>query len=203
MGVFNEEFLALYEMFRGGVADALDEAFPSLPVQYADFASWQRGWLNGAALDRSAAYWKQQLAGIPERMELPSDRPRPLMQTFSAGFSLWKLNARQVGEIGKLIRRQPGTTLYMALLAAFATLPGAHSGQRDVVVGSPSANRHDPKLERIIGLFVSTVAMRVRLRPAASFTDLLAEVRHTCLDAYLHQEVPFERLVEELAPCAA
>jgi pristinamycin I synthase-3/4 len=194
-GVFNRELMVLYKSFREGGENPL----PELPVQYADFALWQRKWLNAAALEEGLSYWKEQLADIPERLELPADRPRPAVQTFAAEFCKVVLTEEQTAAL-KQIGHQNHTTLYMTLLAAFGVLLSRYSGQQDIVVGSPIANRQDVKLEELIGFFVNTLVMRVQVKPQMTFRDLLQEVRQTTLDAYRHQDVPFERLVEELSP---
>jgi hypothetical protein len=195
VGVFNREFTALYEAFREGREIPLEP----LPVQYADFALWQRGWLDGEALGRGLDYWKAQLSDIPERLDLPTDRPRPALQTYAAGLCSLALPAGRVAAL-KRVSHASQATLYMTLLSAFAVLLQRYSGQDDIVVGSPIANRQEAQLERLIGFFVNSLVMRVRVRLGASFRELLSAVRRTALDAYLHQDVPFERLVEELSP---
>ncbi|MBZ5610762.1 MAG: amino acid adenylation domain-containing protein, partial [Acidobacteriia bacterium] len=194
-GVFNRELAALYEAYREGRENPL----PPLPVQYADFALWQRAYQNEPAFGESLAYWRQQLAGIPERLELPVDRPRPARQTFEAGEFQATLSGGQVAAL-KRLSQQNQATLYMTLLAGFGALLARYSGQDDIVVGSPIANRRDARLEELIGCFVNSLVMRVRVKPETSSLELLEQVRRTALDAYRHQDVPFERLVEELSP---
>jgi len=194
-GVFNREFTVLYEAYREGRENPLKP----LAVQYADFALWQRQWLEKGTLSAGLAYWKRQLEGIPERLELPTDRPRPPLQTFAAEACHVRLNAKQSEELKRLSQAHQAT-LYMTLLAAFGTLLGRYSGQEDIVVGSPIANRQEAQLEELIGFFVNSLVMRVRVKEEMSFDALLGEVRRTALEAYQHQDVPFERLVDELAP---
>src|SRR6476660_682924 len=194
-GVFNHELMVLYEVFVEGRENPLRP----LSVQYADFALWQRKWLDGGALDRGLAYWKEQLAGIPARLELPADRPRPAMQTFVGEACSMTLSAEQVAGL-KRLSQDHQSTMYMTLLAVFGMLLSRYSGQDDIVVGSPIANRQDEQLEALIGFFVNSLVMRVRLRREMSFGEMLSEVRQTALAAYEHQDVPFERLVEELSP---
>ncbi|MCA1702416.1 MAG: condensation domain-containing protein, partial [Actinobacteria bacterium] len=194
-GLFNREFMLLYEAFRQGRESSLEP----LAVQYADFALWQRAWLDEERLGSGLAYWKQQLADIPERLELPTDRPRPVMQTFAADLCSVTLPAQRLAALQRLSQENQAT-LYMTLLSAFAVLLHRYSGQDDIVVGSPIANRQEAQLEAMIGFFVNSLVMRVRVKADGSFRQLLSAVRSMTLDAYLHQDVPFERLVEELSP---
>ena len=195
LGVFNREFAELYAAFRAGRENPL----APLPVQYADFTLWQRACLEGETLQRGLDYWKKQLVGIPERLELPTDRPRPAFQTYAADDCQVTLPAEQVAKLQRLSRECQATT-YMTLLSAFAALLQRYTGQDDIVVGSPIANRQEPQLEQLIGFFVNSLVMRLRIQPEASFRTLIAEVRRTTLDAYQHQDIPFERLVEVLSP---
>jgi Condensation domain len=194
-GVFNQEFMVLYEAFREGRENPL----PPLPVQYADFTLWQRKWLESGALEEGLAYWRAELADIPERLELPSDRSRPSVQTFRAGTYEMMLSAEQ-GSALKRLAQAHQATLYMVLLAAYGVLLSRYSGQQDIVVGSPIANRQDAQLEQLIGFFLNQLILRVRVKPEMSFAELLEAVRRTTLGAYQHQDIPFERLVEELSP---
>ena len=193
--VLNRELLVLYEAYREGRGNPLKP----LPVQYADFALWQRERLEGGALEEGLAYWKNQLEGMPERLELPTDRPRPAVQTFEAEVCETSLSA-ELSEALRRLSRENQATQYMTLLAAFAVLLSRYSGQDDIVVGSPIANRQEQQLEDLIGFFVNVLVMRVRVKGDKSFRELLHDVRKTALEAYQHQDVPFERLVEELAP---
>ena len=193
--VFNREFMLLYEAFQQGRENPLHP----LPIQYADFALWQRKWLDEDALARDIDYWKKQLQGIPEQLELPRDRPRQAMQSYKADYCSATLSGQQVNAVKQLSQRSQAT-LYMTLLSAFAVLLSRYSGQHDIVVGSPIANRREAQLEDLVGFFVNSLVMRVRLNPQQSFQELLAEVRKIALEAYQHQDVPFERLVEVLSP---
>ena len=194
-GVFNRELMELYAAFQEGRADPL----PPLRVQYTDFALWQRRWLEGGALDEGLAYWTSNLEGVPERLTLPTDRPRPAHQTFAADRHHLRLSVAQTAAVTQ-VSQQHQTTPYMTLLAAFGALLARYSGQHDVVVGSPIANRQDAALEDLIGFFVNSLALRLRVTPEQRFTDLLQVVRQTTLDAFRYQDVPFERIVEALAP---
>ena len=193
--VFNREFMVLYGSFRKGQLSPLKP----LEVQYADFALWQRSWLDSGALDEGLKYWKEQLAGISERLELPADRPRPAVQTFEADVRRGVLTAELTTQL-KWLSRVSETSLYMTLLSAFAVLLARYSGQGDIVIGSPIANRQDARLEEMIGFFVNTLVMRVKVDGEKSFRELLEGVKRTALEAFRHQDVPFERVVEELSP---
>ena len=194
-GVFNNELMLLYEAFRQGKEDPLEP----LPVQYADYALWQRQWLTEEKVQHDLEYWKIQLAGIPEQLELPKDRPRQARRTYGADACSITVDPEIVAALKRLSVAN-GATLYMTLLSAFALLLQRYSGQEDIVVGSPIANRQDSQLEGLIGFFVNSLIMRVRAHTDQSFKDLLGAVRTTALEAYLHQDLPFERLVEELSP---
>src|SRR5579864_2859248 len=194
-GVFNREFMVLYEAYEQGRENPL----PPLRVQYADFALWQRRELESGGLEAGLKYWKEQLRGIPERLELATDRARPGLQTFGAEAVNVRLDAEQVKQL-KRVSREKQATLYMSLLAGFGVLLGRYSGQEDIVIGSPIANRQEAQLEEMIGFFVNTLVMRVRVKPEMSFGELLGQVRETALGAYQHQDIPFEKLVEELSP---
>ena len=195
MGVFGHEFSLLYAAFREG----RDSPLGPLPVQYADFTVWQRKRLEGGGMREGLAYWRRQLSGAPDRLDLPTDRPRPKTQTFAARDYSLTIPSDRVKALKELGRRSEAT-LYMTLFAAFAALLQRHTGQDDIVVGSPIANRQDTQLEQLIGFFVNALVMRVRINARASFRDLLADVRDLARDAYLYQDIPFERLVEELSP---
>src|SRR5437763_5024202 len=194
-GVFIREFKILYESFCEGWESPLEP----LAVQYADFALWQREWMNDGVMRRELEYWKEQLAGIPEQLILPMDRPRPQRQTFGADVCTVDLPAEQL-EALKRLSQAHHATLYITLLSAFALLLERYSGQRDIVVGSPIANRQEAQLEQMIGFFVNSLVMRINAGPELSFSRLLAAVRSMALEAYQHQDLPFDRVVEELAP---
>jgi acyl carrier protein len=194
-GLFNREITTLYEAYREGRENPLKP----LSVQYADFAMWQREWLEGGALEEGLKYWKEELEGIPEELQLPRDRARPAVQTFGAELCQVVLPVELTAGL-KRVSRENQATLYMTLLAGFAVLMSRYSGQDDIVVGSPIANREESQLEEMIGFFVNTLVMRVRVKGEMSFRELLGEVRRMALDGYQYQEIPFERLVEELQP---
>jgi amino acid adenylation domain-containing protein len=194
-GIFIQELSTLYEAFYQGEPSPL----PELPIQYADFAYWQRQWLKGEVLETQLNYSKQQLTGAPALLELPTDRPRPSVQSFRGGVEYFQLNAELTQKL-KTLSRNSGATLYMTLLAAFVTLLSRYSGQEDVVVGSPIANRTRSELESLIGFFVNSLVLRTDLQGNPTFCELLDRVRQVALDAYAHQDVPFEELVEVLQP---
>jgi len=194
-GVFNREFFALYETFQEGREATLEP----LPIQYADMALWQRNWLREDVLNTHLEYWKKQLAGIPEQLSLPRDRPRPAMQTFAAELFRASLPPESLAGLKRLSQKNQAT-LYMTLLSAFSVLLQRYSGQHDVVLGSPIANRQDVQLEQLIGFFVNSLVMRVRIDTEETFEQLVQAVRSTTLEAYAHQDFPFERLVEKLSP---
>ncbi|HEX8432617.1 MAG TPA: condensation domain-containing protein, partial [Longimicrobium sp.] len=183
---------SLYAAFARGEPSPL----PDLPVQYADFAAWQRGWLRGEPLDRQLAFWKDRLADAPA-LELPGDHPRPAVPTHRGGVHLVPLPAATEDGLAALARRE-GATAFMALLAGFALLLRSWSGQDDLVVGTPVAGRTRPEVEPLVGFFVNTVVLRADLAGDPTFRELLARVRSVALDAYAHQDLPFERLVDEL-----
>src|SRR5438132_7385244 len=170
-----------------------------LMVQYADFALWQRQWLQGEVLESELAYWQRQLAGAPALLELPTDRPRPAVQTFRGATHSFELSKPLSQALKKLSQRE-GVTLFMTLLAAFQTLLWRYTGQADLVVGSPIANRTRAEIEGLIGFFVNTLALRTDLSGDPSFHQLLARVRQVALGAYAHPDVPFERVVEAVQP---
>jgi amino acid adenylation domain-containing protein/FkbH-like protein len=174
-------------------------ALPEPPLQYADYAVWQRQWLQGEVLESQLAFWKRQLAGAPGRLGLPADRPRPPVPSFRSGRLLFTVPATLAGGLRRLARER-GATLYMVLLAAFDALLYRYAGQRDFVVGSPVVNRRRSELEGLIGFFVNTLPLRSRVAGDAPFSDLLAAVREVVLEAYAHQDLPFERIVQELRP---
>ncbi|HEX8719954.1 MAG TPA: amino acid adenylation domain-containing protein [Pyrinomonadaceae bacterium] len=195
MGVLVSEVSALYEAFAGGSQSPLSE----LPVQYADYAAWQRGWLQGEVLERQLSYWREKLAGAPPLLELPTDRPRPPVQTFRGARRVLALDT-EVAQACRALSRREGATLFMTLLAGFKALLYRWSGEGEVVVGTPVAGRSRPELEPLIGFFVNTLVLRTNVEGGASFRELVGRVRETTLEAFTHQDIPFEKLVEELAP---
>jgi amino acid adenylation domain-containing protein len=195
MGVFIDELSTLYHTFCTGKPSTL----PELPIQYADFAHWQRQWLNEEVLETQINYWKQQLAGIPPLLELPTDRPRPSVQTFQGSSEYFQLDHELTQKL-KTLSQKSGSTLFMTLLAGFATLLSRYSRQDDIVIGSPIANRNHSGIESLIGFFVNTLVLRTQFQENYTFLELLEQVRETTLGAYEHQDLPFEKLVEELQP---
>jgi amino acid adenylation domain-containing protein len=183
----------LYGAFVAGKEATL----PTLPIQYADFAVWQRQWLQGKVLGTQLEYWKQQLADAPPLLELPTDRPRPAIQTFQGKTERFWLDSKLTQEL-KALSQQSGCTLFMTLLAAFAVVLSRYSGQTDIVIGSAIANRNRREIEGLIGFFVNTLALRLDLSEKPSFATFLKQVQTVTQDAYEHQDLPFEMLVEEL-----
>ncbi|MEU8697757.1 amino acid adenylation domain-containing protein [Streptomyces sp. NPDC048680] len=193
VGVLVRELSALY-------ATALEKGpVPApLPVQYADYALWQRGWLTGEPLERQLDYWRTRLAGL-EPLELPTDQARPAERTGKGEVVRFSVPA-DVAARAKAVAAEGGASLFMTLLSVFQLLLARHSGQRDVAVGTPIAGRNRAETEDLIGFFVNTLVLRTDLSGDPAFTELLARVKDTALGAYDHQDLPFERLVEELAP---
>jgi amino acid adenylation domain-containing protein len=193
--LFFDELAALYGAAVAGGRPEL----PDLPVQYADFACWQRDWLRGEVLARLLAYWRQRLAGAPAALDLPFDRPRPPVQTYAGRSRRAAIDAAVVPAL-RAFSRGESATPFLTLLAVFATLLYRYTGERDLVVGTPAANRPRVELEPLIGFFANNMALRIDLGGAPSFRELLARLRAAALADYAHQEMPFERLVEELRP---
>ncbi len=195
MGVFVGEMAALYEAYAAGAESALKE----LNIQYGDYAVWQREWLQGEVLDQQLAYWRKQLAGVPPVLELPTDHPRPAVKTFNGAAMSLNL-PRSLSEELKALSRREGVTLFMSLLAAFQVLLQRYSGQEDITVGTPVAHRTRAETEELIGFFVNTLVLRTDVSGNPTFRELVQRVKETALGAYAHQDVPFEKLMEELAP---
>ena len=172
---------------------------PALPVQYADFSIWQREWLKGEVLTEQLGYWQQQLQGELPTLQLPTDYPRKRVQTFAGAVEHFSISADTTSKLTRLTQEY-SASLFMTLMAAFNLFLRRYSGQQDLLVGTPIANRHRREVEGMIGLFVNTLAIRTKLRPRETFTDVLKRVRQTTLDAYQHQDLPFEKLVEALQP---
>ncbi len=194
-GVLLRDLGALYSALVGGEVPDL----PALPVQYADYAGWQRRLAGGAAAARQSDYWRRQLAGAPAALELPTDRPRPPVQTFRGAAHCFALPDSLAADLAAL-GRTAGVTLFMTLLAGFQTLLSRYSGQEDLVVGSPIAGRTRPEIEGLIGFFVNSLALRADLSGAPSFRQLLGRVRETALAAYANQDLPFDTVVEAVQP---
>ncbi|HEX8362163.1 MAG TPA: amino acid adenylation domain-containing protein, partial [Longimicrobium sp.] len=195
MEVVVRELGALYGAFRNGEADPL----PALPVQYADFSAWQRRWVDGEVLQRQADFWKTALAGAPELLALPADRPRPARQDPAGAFAALELDAELTAGV-KALGQRHGTTLFMTLMAAWATVLARLSGQDDVVIGTPTANRGRKEVEGLIGFFVNTLALRMDLSGAPTVAELLARVKAGALGAQHNQDIPFEQVVEVVKP---
>ncbi|HLL45317.1 MAG TPA: condensation domain-containing protein, partial [Longimicrobiaceae bacterium] len=195
IGVLFRELSALYAVYREGRESPLAE----LAVQYADYAVWQREQLEGEVLERQLAYWRERLADAPGLLELPTDHPRPAVQTYRGATVPAELS-RELLERLQRLGRSEGATLYMTLLSAFQVLLGRYAGSEDVVVGSPIAGRTRGEVEELIGFFVNTLVLRTDLGGDPSFREVLGRVREATLGAYEHQEVPFEKLVAELQP---
>ena len=194
MGILTRELWLLYEAYANDRPISLQD----LSIQYADFAVWQRNWLQGEVLESQLSYWKKQLNDIPI-LNLPTDRIRPARQTFRGARQSMALGQSLTQAINELSHRE-GVTPFMTLLAAFQVLLYRYSGQEDVIVGSPIANRRRTELESLIGFFVNTLVLRSDLSGNPTFRELLVRVRDSCLDDYARQDLPFEKLVRELNP---
>jgi amino acid adenylation domain-containing protein/non-ribosomal peptide synthase protein (TIGR01720 family) len=192
-GILIREVAALYAAFLQGQPSPLAE----LSVQYADFAEWQRKWLQGEVLEKQLSYWKRKLGGALPVLQLPTDRPRPVVQRFRGAHESLALSADLSAAIRAMSQRE-GVTLFMTLLAAFKTLLYRYSGQDDIIVGSPIANRNRSEIEELVGFFVNTLVLRTDLSGNPSFRKLLDRVREVALEASTHQDLPFEKLVDEL-----
>ncbi len=194
-GVIIREIVALYEAFSMGKLSPLLE----LPIQYADFAVWQQQWLQGEVREAQLSYWKQQLSSPPNILELPTDRPRPPIQS-DRGAKQSLVLSKPLTEALKTLSQQEKVTLFMMLLAAFQTLLYRYTGQDDIVVGTPISGRNRAEIEGLIGFFVNTLVMRTDLSGTPSFREILNRVREVALGAYTNQDLPFEQLVEKLQP---
>ncbi|MGH8059783.1 MAG: condensation domain-containing protein, partial [Candidatus Entotheonellia bacterium] len=194
-GVFFRELATCYTAFCDGELPLL----PELPIQYGDFAAWRRQWLQGQVLQQQLAYWKDHLAGAPARLEPPTDWPRPAVQSHRGGRVVALFPVGLATALKGLSRRE-GVTLFMTLLAAFQVLLARYTGQEDLVVGTPIAGRTYLETEGLIGFFVNTLPLRTQLTGDPTFRELLTRVREVALGAYAHQDLPFEKLVEELQP---
>ncbi|MEG4805075.1 amino acid adenylation domain-containing protein [Microcoleus sp. ARI1-B5] len=194
IGVLIQELGALYTAF----ASEKPSPLPALSIQYADFAKWQREWLQGEVLETQLAYWRQQLNGI-SMLNLPADRPRPAIQSYRGKRQFLQLS-KQLSEALETLSQREGVTLFMTMLAAFKTLLYHYAQQEDIVVGSPIANRNRSEIEALIGFFVNSLVLRTDLSGNPTFRELLNRVKEVALGAYAHQDLPFEKLVEELHP---
>jgi aspartate racemase len=193
--VFVRELSALYEASLRGEPSPLEE----LPIQYVDFAHWQREFLRGEALDSQLGYWKKQLEGLRPALGLPLDRPRPAARSFRGAQHVFALSERLTADLKALSNREH-VTLFMTLLAAFNVLLYRHTGETDIPVGTPVAGRNRMEIEGLIGFFINTLVLRASLDGDPTFRELLARVRAVTIGAYAHQDVPFEKIVEALEP---
>ncbi|MDC9623365.1 condensation domain-containing protein, partial [Xenorhabdus sp. XENO-7] len=195
IGVLVHELGTLYRT----ALDGHDDPLPPLPIQYADYAVWQRDWLQGDILTEQRDFWCSQLQDAPALLALPTDRPRPPVQRYAGGQVPFQLDATLLASLKELGQRH-NTTLFMTVLTAWSIVLTRLSGQDDIVIGTPVANRPRHELENQIGFFVNTLALRVTLGDTSRVTDLLTQVRERALAAYAHQELPFEQVVEALQP---
>lgn len=193
--VFIRELSTLYNNFSQGLPSTL----PELPIQYADFASWQRQWLSGQALENQLNYWKQHLENAPPLLELPTDYSRPPIQSYQGSSYSFLIPSIFIEKL-KLLTQQTKATEFMLLLATFSCLLYRYSLQTDLVIGSPIANRNRPEIENLIGFFANTLALRLKVSQNLSFLSFLEQVKQVTLNAYSHQDLPFEKIVEELQP---
>jgi amino acid adenylation domain-containing protein len=193
--VLFDELREVYRAFAAGRPSPL----PELPIQYSDFASWQRKFVSGAVFEKQLSYWKQQLAGAPTVLELPIDAPRPRAQSFGGALETLLLPEGLATKLRELTRRERAT-LFMTMLAGFNVLLHRYTGREDILVGAPIANRTRIEFEGLIGFFLNNLVLRTRLSAHASFREVLQTVRRAALEAYANQDVPFERIVEELNP---
>ncbi|MEO1433570.1 MAG: condensation domain-containing protein, partial [Cyanobacteria bacterium J06633_8] len=195
MGVFVEELSSLYQAFCGGEPSPLAE----LPIQYGDFAIWQKQWLSGEVLQTQLDYWVSQLAGAPELLQLPTDYPRPSIQNYQGTAKNWTLNTDLTQKLQNLSQKS-GTTLFMTLLAGFTTLLHRYTNQADILIGSSIANRNRSEIEPLIGFFINNLVLRTIFEDNPTFDNLLQQVKENTLKAYDHQDVPFEQIVEAIQP---
>ena len=193
--LLHDELADLYAAYRRGAASPL----PEPELQYADFAVWQREWLSGDVLTDEVEHWRRELDGAPQLLHLPLDRPRPAVQRYRGGTVEFDLGSELTGAVRRLAAEQ-GVTVFMTLLAGFQALLHRYSGQASVLVGTPVVNRSRIELERLIGFFANTLVLRADLCPGQTGAELLAQVKDRALTAFAHQDLPFERLVEDLAP---
>ena len=195
IGILIKEVGGLYHAFNAGEASPL----PELAIQYADYILWQRQWLQGEVLEKQSAYWKRQLAGAPSSLQLPTDRPRPAVPTYKGAYEGFVLSP-ELTESLKRLSRDEDVTLFMILLAAFQLLLARYSGQDRIVVGTPIAGRNRKETEELIGFFVNTLVMVTDMSGNPTIRELLKRVRETAIGAFMHQDLPFEKLVEEVQP---
>jgi amino acid adenylation domain-containing protein len=194
MEILNKEVIAFYQAAIAG--DVL--TLPELPIQYSDYAIWQREWLQGEALEEMLEYWRRRLSDI-EELELPLDHPRPATPSYQGANRRFMIEVETAEKLRELTRRE-GVTLFMTMLAGFDIIMSRYSGQQDIILGTDIANRNQAEIEGLIGFFVNQLVLRVQVNPGENFNQLLIKVREVCLGAYAHQDAPFEKLVEELQP---
>jgi amino acid adenylation domain-containing protein len=195
MGVFLRELWQVYTAYSQGQTPT----FAPLPIQYSDYAAWQRHWLQGEVLEKQINYWKHQLGDASPLLELPTDYPRPAQQSYRGQRYIYALTPELTAAVNAFSQQQ-GVSLYMTLLATLSILLSRYSRQEDLCIGSPIANRTHSQTEGLIGFFVNTLVMRQQIKLEPSFIEFLQQTRQTCLDAYAHQDVPFDVLVEKLRP---
>src|SRR6185312_16233002 len=194
-GIFARELAELYRSFSQGQPNPLAQ----LPIQYPDYAAWQREWLTGERAQKLAEFWRQTLTDAPLLLELPTDRPRPPQQSFVSGFVPICIGSELTLGLRNLSNRYR-STVFMTVLAAWAAVLSRLSGQQDLVIGTPSANRGRPETEGLIGFFINSLALRINLAGQPSMTELLERVRETTIAAHDHQDLPFEQVVEIVQP---
>src|SRR5262249_42303699 len=185
-GILVREISSLYEAFSAGCPSLLGE----LPIQYVDYSAWQRQWITGTRLDNELCYWRNQLKAAPPVLQLPTDRVRPVVQSYSGGHTAFAGPSKQIEALLRAGRKH-STTLFMTTLAALYALLYRYTGEEDIVIGSPVAGRNNGAIEGIIGLFVNTLALRTRISGTEPICDLLKRVREVSLEAYAHQDAPF------------
>lgn len=195
IGILIRELSLLYTAFAAGNPSPL----PVVPVQYVDFVHWQRSWLSQERVNTQLSYWKETLHGAPQMLHLPTDRPRPAMQSYNGSVRRFHFDQSLAMKLEE-VNRQTEATPFMSLLATFVSLLYIYTGQTDILVGTPVANRHHKALESVIGFFVNTLVLRSRFQPHFTFGDLLAHIRQSALEAFSNQDILFERLVEEVQP---
>ncbi|NEP13158.1 MAG: amino acid adenylation domain-containing protein [Symploca sp. SIO2C1] len=195
VGVLIREMAQLYQAKVEGKESPLEP----LPIQYGDYALWQQRWLRGEVLEQQLAYWQQQLADTPTLLQLPTDYPRPAVQSYRGAHQDFHFSAELTQQL-KRFSQDSGVTLFMLLLAGFGILLYRYSGQCDLLIGSPIANRNRAEIEPLIGFFVNTLVLRLQIENNPSFAEVLHQVRETTLDSYAHQDAPFEQVVETLQP---
>jgi non-ribosomal peptide synthetase component F/acyl carrier protein len=195
ISILLNEVSLLYRSYLSGQSLPL----PELPVQYADFSAWQHQWMKGEVLQRQLGYWKQVLSGDLPVLKLPLDRPRPAVQTYEGRAERFKIDLELTNRLRSL-SQQSGNTIFAAMLAAFAALLYRYSGQQEIIIGTTTSGRDRAETKSLIGFFVNTLALRIKLSDSYSFREMLDHVRKALLGAYAHQDLPFDKLIEEIQP---